>query len=106
MPLSSASNFTLRFVKLALEVLVAIDAELRVVGKIGAELQEERPEVVIDAIEIVVVDHGGRFDDPRIGGAGDPAAAPLGPHEACLLLRLADVKHALVACESSADTSA
>ena len=38
--------------QLALEVLVAVDAELGVVGKIGAELQEERPEVLIDAVEI------------------------------------------------------
>ena len=33
--------------KLALEILVAIDAELGIVGKVGAELQEERPEVHI-----------------------------------------------------------
>jgi predicted transposase YbfD/YdcC len=35
---------------LALEILVAVDAELGIVGKVGAELQEERPEVLIDAM--------------------------------------------------------
>src|SRR5450755_2509758 len=39
--------------QLALEVLVAVDAELGVIGKIGAELQEERSEVLIDAVEII-----------------------------------------------------
>src|SRR5580700_3807658 len=45
--------------QLALEVFVAVDAELGVVGKVGAELQEERSEVLVNAIEIVVVDHRG-----------------------------------------------
>jgi hypothetical protein len=74
MPLSSASNAG----KLPLEILVAVDAELGIVGKIGAEFQEERPEVLIDAVEIVVVDHRGGFHDPRIGSAGVPAAASRG----------------------------
>jgi len=43
--------------QLALEVLVAVDAELGIIGKVGAELDEDRPEVLIDAVEIVVVDH-------------------------------------------------
>ena len=56
--------------KLALQVLMPVDAELGVVGKVLAELQKERPEVFVDAIEIVVVDHGRRLDDPRIGRSG------------------------------------
>ena len=35
--------------KLAFEILVAVNAELGIVGKIGAELHEERPELFIDA---------------------------------------------------------
>ena len=81
--------------KLALEILVAIDAELGIVGKVGAELQEERPEVFIDAIEIVVVDHRGGFHDPRIGSACEPTAAPLRAHDPRLLLGLADIEHPL-----------
>jgi len=49
--------------QLAREVLVAVDAELGAVGKVGAELQEERSEVLVNAIEIVVVDH--RASIPR-----------------------------------------
>src|ERR1700750_384658 len=86
--------------KLALEVLWAIDAELRVVREIGAELQEERSEVLVDAIEIVVVDHRGRFHDPRIAAAGAAAATALRAHDPRLLLRLADVEHALAPAEA------
>ena len=43
--------------KLAFEVFVAVDTELGVVGEIGAKLQEERPEVLVHAIEVVMVDH-------------------------------------------------
>jgi hypothetical protein len=32
---------------------VTVDAELGVVRKVGAELQEERPEVLVDAVEIM-----------------------------------------------------
>src|SRR5436190_6276435 len=64
--------------QLALEVFVAVDAELGVVGKVGAELQEERSEVLVNAIEIVVVDHRGGFHDPRICCASDPAASAPG----------------------------
>ena len=74
---------------------MAVDAELGVVGKVGAELQEERPEVLVDAVEIVVVDHRGGFHDPRIGSAGVPAAATLRAHDPRLLLGLADIQNAL-----------
>jgi len=57
---------------LALEIFVAVDAELGIVGKVGAELQEERPEFFVDAIEIVVVDHRGRFHEPWIGSTSVP----------------------------------
>ncbi|MNC93277.1 hypothetical protein D3C83_98650 [compost metagenome] len=39
-----------------LEILVTVEAELAVVGKIGAELQEERPEVAGVAVKVVLVD--------------------------------------------------
>jgi hypothetical protein len=42
--------------RLALRPVVAVDAQLRVVGEVGAELQEERPEVFIDARKVEVVD--------------------------------------------------
>ena len=86
--------------KLALEVLVAVDAELRVVREVGAELQEERPEVLVHAIEIVMVDHRRGFHDPWIGPAGAATTAPFRAHHPCLLLRLADIEHALAPAEA------
>jgi hypothetical protein len=46
--------------RLPLSSMVAVDAQLGVVGEIGAELDEERAEVVIDALEGEVVDQPGR----------------------------------------------
>jgi len=40
--------------QLPLGILVAVDAELGVVGEIGAELEEERPEVLVDAWRFTV----------------------------------------------------
>ena len=41
---------------LAFGPLVAVDAQLGVVGEVGAELEEERAEVVVEAVEVEVVD--------------------------------------------------
>jgi len=85
--------------KLALQIFVAVDAELGVVGKVGAELQEEGTKILVDAIEVVVIDHGGGFHDPWIGSAGAAAAAALGPHDPRLFLGLADIDHAFAFAE-------
>jgi hypothetical protein len=87
--------------ELALGVLVAVDAELGRVGKVGTEFQKERPEVLVDAVEVVVVHHGRRFDDPRIRRSGLLPAPALGPHDSRLFLRAADVEHSFAAAESS-----
>src|SRR5262249_27413569 len=76
-----------------------VDAELGVVGEVRAELQEKRPEVLVDAVEVVVVDHGGGLHDPWLGPTRAFVAATLGPHDARLFLRLADIQHALVLLE-------
>ena len=39
-------------------------------GKVGAELEEERAEIVVDGIEVELVDHGRGFDDPGVLLAG------------------------------------
>ena len=52
-PLSSASKAMPSLRELALEVLVAVEAQLGVVGEVRAELQEERPEVAVDGVEVV-----------------------------------------------------
>ena len=74
---------------------MAVDAQLRVVREVRTELQEERPEIVVDRVEVEVVHHRRRRDQPRIGGAGGRVVAALGAQHARLLLRLADVEHAL-----------
>lgn len=85
--------------QLALGVLVAVDAQLGVVGEVRAELQEERAEVLVDAVEVVVVDHRRTIHDPRVGHAGGGAAATFGAHDAGLLLRAPDVQHAFIGVE-------
>src|SRR4029453_2875054 len=45
-------------IQLPLGVLVPVDAKLRVVGEVRAELQEERSKVPVQSIEVVLVHHG------------------------------------------------
>jgi hypothetical protein len=47
---------------------MTIDAELGVGGKVRAELQKKRPEVLVHAVEIVMVDHPCRLYDPGRSG--------------------------------------
>ena len=54
---------------LPLGPLVAVDAQLGVVGEVGAELEEERPEVPVHAVHVEVVDHRRCSHDPRVGAA-------------------------------------
>jgi len=81
--------------QLAFEVFVAVDGKLGVVREVGAELQKERAEVLVDGVEVVVIDHGRAVHDPRIGLSSLAAAALLRPLDSCLLLGLADVENTL-----------
>jgi len=81
--------------ELPLHVLVAVEAEFGIVRKVRAELQEERAEVPIHGVEVEVVDHRRRTDEPGIGLAGRGVAALLGPQHGRLLLRPPDEHHAL-----------
>ena len=49
---------------------MAVETHLGIAGKVRRELDEEGAEVVIDAVEVVLVDHRRRFVQPRIGLAG------------------------------------
>src|SRR5262245_54548364 len=80
---------------------MAIEGELGCVGEIRAELQEERPEVAIDTIEVVMIDHRCCPDNPGVRSTGLRALPPLAPKDSGLLLRLADEEHALVGPEIS-----
>ena len=74
-------------------------------GKVGAELDEERAEVAVEDVDVVVIGHRGRPDDP---GVRLPLRVPplLGAEDAGLLLRLADEQHALLALERRRGTAA
>src|ERR1019366_8461699 len=86
---------------LAFGPLVAVDAQLGVVGKVGAELDEEWPEVAVNAVDVVVVDHRGCSHDPWIARARLGVAALLGPERRRLLLRLADEQHSFLSADDA-----
>jgi len=73
--------------------LVPIEAQLGVVREVGAELQEERAEVGVHAVDVELVDHPGARHDPRVGRAGDRVAPLLCPEHPGLLLRSPDEQH-------------
>ena len=52
--------------QLPLDVFMAVDAQLGVVREVGAELEKERTEVFIDAVEVELVDRRRTLDDPGI----------------------------------------
>jgi hypothetical protein len=98
MPLSNGSNGIARCCELPFQPLVPIQTELGGVGEIGTELDEQGAEVAIQDVDVVVIGHGRRADDPRIGLPGRVVSF-LGAEHAGLLLGLADEEHALLACE-------
>ena len=74
-----------------------IETEFRGVREVGAELDEQRAEVAVDEVDVVVIDHHRRADDPGIDATS--VAPLLGAEDTGLLLGLADEQHALVAVE-------
>src|SRR5207342_2739657 len=56
--------------ELALGVFVTVQAQLGIEWKVGAELEEERSEVAVHRIDVVVVHHRGGLHDPGIRPAG------------------------------------
>ena len=67
-------------------VLVAVDAQPGGVGEVGAELEEERSKIIIDAVEVVVADHRSGRHDPRIRHAGGRVVPAFGAEYVRLLL--------------------
>ena len=91
--------------ELALEPLVAVDAKLRVVGKVAAKLQEERTEVPIHSVHVELIDHRRGAHQPGVGRARLRIAPPLGAKHRRLLLRFADEQHPFLGLERTADTA-
>ncbi len=68
---------------------MSVDAQLGVVREVGADLEEERAEVLIEAVEVDVVDHGDAAHDPGVPPPRVGVAAFLGAEDRRLLLGLA-----------------
>lgn len=77
-----------------------VEAELGVVREVAGELQKERPEVAVEAVEVVGVDHRAGAIVPRVGSAGGRIAPPLGPYDWSLLLGFADEQLYTCLCAS------
>ena len=76
-----------------------IEAELGAVGKVGADLDEERAKVLVHAVEIIEVDHGGAVIDPG-NGSSIGAVLANGPGDPGLLLNHADKDHPFACLET------
>jgi hypothetical protein len=83
-------------VQLPLHVFMTVQAELGIVGKVRAELQEEGAEIPIHAVDVKVINHGRGADQPRIGRSGLVIAPPLCAEDGRFLLRFADEQHAFL----------
>jgi hypothetical protein len=82
--------------RLPLRPLIAVNAQLRGVREIGAELDEERAEIGIHAVEIKEVDERRGAHQPGIAAPGPRVVATLGAPHSRLLLRPPDEQHPLV----------
>ena len=78
---------------LPLGVLVAVEDQPAGIGEVAGEFHADRPEFLIDAIEVVLVHHSRAGHQPRIGGPGDRVAALAGPEHPLLFLRHPDIQH-------------
>jgi hypothetical protein len=78
---------------------VAVQAQLGIERKVAAELEEERPEVAVDGVDVIVVHHCAAPHDPRVGPAGLRIAPPLGAEHRRVLLGLADEHHPFIESE-------
>src|SRR5689334_1600908 len=67
-----------------------VQAELGVVGEVGAELQKERAEVSVHAIDVEAVHHGCGADQPGIAHPGLFVPSSLGAEHRSFFLSLAD----------------
>src|SRR5258708_14072222 len=86
--------------QLAFRVLVPVDTELRVVGKIRAKLQEERAEVTVNRVEVVLVHHRRRAVEPCVRGARVGVPPSSCSEDRRLLLRLAHEEDPLLAAKA------
>src|SRR3990172_10943333 len=91
--------------QLPFQPLVPVETDLRRVRKVGAELDKERAEVAVENVDVVMIGHGGRPDDPRVLL---PFCIPslLGAEDTRLFLRLADEEDAFSFLNAAKDVCA
>ena len=87
------------FGQLPLDVLMAVETDPRGVGEVGAELDEQGTEVLIDQVEVVVVAHHRPAGEPGVRLTGVGAALLDHAEAGKALLGGADVQDALRAGE-------
>ena len=62
-----------------------VDTKLGLAGEVGTELEEEKAEVLVNAIEIMVIDDCRTAHDPGMYLSGSRIASFLGTEDQCLL---------------------
>ena len=67
--------------QLPLGVFVSVEAQLGIVGKVCAELQEDWTKVSVHAVDIELVHHGGGSNQPWIRSPGFFIPPSLGPKQ-------------------------
>jgi hypothetical protein len=80
--------------KLAFGVFVPVQAKFGVVGKVRSELEEERTEVTVQTIPVILIDHRRGPHNPGIRLARFRVAPLFCPENRCLLLCFAEHHHA------------
>ena len=79
-------------VQLPLRVLMAVETDTRRVREIPRELDEERPEILVNEVEIILIAHDRRSAQPRKGLAGLGTDSLLHPKGRVSLLRNTEVE--------------
>ena len=79
-----------------------IDAESPGVGKIGGKLQEERPEIKIHAVEVILIDQSRGAHNPRVGRSRRRIPTFLRPEHRDLLLSFANEQNTLLSFKAGA----
>jgi hypothetical protein len=72
---------------------MTVETKLGIEWEVAAEFEEEWPEISINCIDVIVVDHRSAPHDPWIRPASARVRAPLRAEHWCFLLCLADKHH-------------
>ena len=85
--------------QLTLGILMTIQTELGIVGKVGTVLEKEGAKVLVNRINVVLIHQRRRTHDPRIAHSCLWITPFLGPEYVDLLLRFANEQHPFCLCK-------